>query len=72
MLSGGAMNPLFHLRRLAQQYRELAVKAQLQGEMEDASEHFRTAALFQAEVDNREAHTLTPKDPFEGFREPQS
>lgn len=61
------------LRILAHQYRELAAKCRLAGETQDEAMHLRTAKLFQDELDRMGAsEPATPRDPFEGFREPQS
>lgn len=58
------------IRRLAEQYRELAKQAEAAGEFSDAASHGAVAKLFETELEQMEAlrKPVLPVDPFQGFR----
>ena len=59
------------IRRLAEQYRELARQAEAAGEFSDAASHGAVAKLFEDELAQMEAKwkPSLPSDPFQGFRD---
>ena len=63
--------PIYHLRRLAHQYRELANLADADGRFGDAADHAEVALMFEEEVKRMEGSRkpAPPSDPFVGFRD---
>jgi len=63
--------PIYHLRRLAHQYRELADLADAEGRFADAADHAEVAQMFEKEVREMEGNRkpTPPSDPFAGFRD---